>query len=692
MKHNVLKTSLTLLAAVILTACGGNGSDSEGRLGSNPGAQNGAGGNDLTGGNADGSAGNTGDNSGTGGTGDSGNTGGNPDGNTGGNGNTGGGENTCPTLQNVVVTSIAPENNATDVAITSSVQVTFNTDIDADSVDNGSAFISFQTDTSSGTVDATLDVNANAILINPINGLDELTQYTVNLSTALAAACNNEKTLSSEVTSVFTTGSTQDVEQPEVVISTPDLMGLLPVDVSLVIDFTEPLDSSTVNSSAIFLLPVDSAGTPLPNAGKVTGDFSLDGSRVVFVPSEPLNGDSFYELVINTNLQDLSGNPLSIISTNIFRTESLMAIIDDLTGGNGGANPLADLQSALEDLSGTLVGLLPVDSPLPIDNGDAGDGGNGDEGGNEGGNGLPPLEPQTLFELPLTLATQIAGGVQELIELTGLPLPIGFDEFGGFDGLGGLGDFGELLDPSILADLQALFTEFSNDPTSFNLLEAVNRGEYNLVVLELFPLLVDGNLTPEKLTEFSSVLVAVCDPKGSADGTTDACTLSVNIGFGSFSSGVQQAFADALANGDPAALAQSFLTISNLVFDDSGLVSVELLDDSGLPLPEALETPVVSLLNQIGQIEVLGALTNQEDFARLVDVELFSASLATVDAGRLLSITAIPGALFNPDVLLDPNVDLSLLEANGDLINALSDAGLEPLFDGLCSVRLLCAN
>ena len=643
MKKPDFKTSLTLLAAVVLTACGGNGSDSEGRLGSNDSAITDPVGSDQT----DGAVGN-GDDNGAPGTVDP----------------------VCSGESQFEVTEFIPANAAENVSIATSVRVTFNTDLDEDSVDATSAFLSGGT---AGSIDASLSVNGNALLINPVSGLEEDTLYTVNIGAGISAACSENIALGTDASSDFTTGGQEDEDTtaPEILVSTPDLMGLLPVDITLVIDFSEPLDSSTVNFDSIYVIPVDSEGSPIPGSGKIEGDFSFDGSRVLFTPSEPLNGESFYLLEINTNIEDLSGNPLAAVSTNIFRTESLTAVIEGILGGGSGDNPLGDLQAALEDLAGNLLTIVENGTEEP-----------GDEGGNEGGDSGVPTDPQALFELPLTLAALIAAGSEELLALTGLSE----------EDLGDLDNFADLLDSSILAQLQDQLTQFADDPQNFDLLEAFNSGDYDLVILEIFPLLVDGELTPERLTEFSSVLIAVCDPKGNATGTEAACTLSVNIGFGSFSEGVQQAFADALANGDPAALAQSFLTVGELVFSEGGLVDIQVLDDSGLPLPEALEEPLVDLLNQIGQLPVLGSLTNQEDITRLVDVEVLKTSLATVEAGKLLTLTVISEDLLKAGALTDPNLDLGLLQVGGELIDALSDAGLEPLFDGLCNIRLLCTD
>ncbi len=635
MKKPDFKTSLTLLAAVALTACGGNGSDSEGRLGSNDAVVTDPVGSDQT----DGAVGNSDNND--------------------NNGAPGTVDLVCSGESVFAVTEFIPENAAENISVASSVRVTFNTNLAADSVDAASAFLSGG---SAGSVNASLSVNGNALLINPVSGLEENTQYTVNIGAGVSAACSENIALGTDVSSAFTTGGAEDEDTtaPEVVFSTPELMGLLPVDISMSINFSEPLDSSTVNFDSIYIIPVDSDGSPVAGSGKIKGEFSFDGSRVVFTPSEPLNGESFYELVINTNIEDLSGNPLALVTTNIFRTESLTAIIEDLLAGDSEENPLADLQMAFENLASNLLTV--------IENG-------------AGGTDLPTA-PQTLFELPLTLASLIAAGSEELVALTGLSE----------EDLGDLDNFADLLDPSILAQLQDLLTQLADDPQNFDFLEAFNSGDYDLVILEIFPLLVDGELTPERLTEFSSVLIAVCDPKGDATGSSAACTLSVNIGFGSFSENVQQEFADALTGGDTAALAQSFLTISELAFSEGGLVDIEVLDDNGLPLPDALEAPIIDLLNQIGQWPVLGSLTNQDDITRLVDVEILSASLVHLQAGNLLDLTLVPQELLNAGILTDPLLDLSLIQAGGDLIDALSDAGLEPLIDGLCSIRLLCTD
>lgn len=646
MKKLELKASLTILAtALILTACGGNGSSSEGRLGSNDNAASDTGSTDQI------------DNNSNTGSGD------NTNGGAGGAPSTS--EQVCSGDIDFAITGVVPEDGATGVDVGSSARVTFNANIDEGSI---AGAVSLSSATVS-PVDASISVNGNALLINPTSSLDPNTQYTINIEDSVAADCEETVQLPTRATSTFTTdgnaANNGDNEAPEIVISTPDLMGLLPVDLSLVIDFTEPLDSSTVSLDTIFITPVGSDE-------KIAGEFSFDGSRIIFTPSQPLPGNSSFELNIpglsggpNSGLTDLSGNPLAALLEPIsFITSGITAILDGLPGGN----PLGDLQSALEDLAGNLISQLPGDS--------------GGEAPNQ----------QAIFEIPITLGALIAAGAEELTTLLGLPANDAFDPSSLTD-LISPDSLANLLDGSILTQLQGLFASLPVNPSDTAIANALIGGDYDLVVLEIFPLLVNGELTPEKLAEFSSVVIAVCDPKGNATGTDTACTLSVNIGFGSFSEAVQQEFADALTGGDPAALGQAILNVGSLVFsNDGGLLSVDVLDDSGLPLPEALETPIVGLLDQIGQIPVLGSLTNQQDVTRLVNANVLNTSVATVQAGQLLNLVVIPTDLIDAGILTDPNATASLLEANGALLEGLSEAGLEPVFNGLCTIRLLCTD
>jgi len=295
-------------------------------------------------------------------------------------------------------------------------------------------------------VDASISVNGNALLINPTSSLDPNTQYTINIEDSVAADCEDTVQLPTRVTSTFTTDGTAiddgDNVDPEIVISTPDLMGLLPVDLSLVIDFSEPLDSSTVSLDTIFITPVGSNE-------KIAGEFSFDGSRIIFTPSQPLDGNTSYELNIpglpggsgDSGLTDLSGNPLEALPNPIsFITSGITAVIDGLDSAAPG-NPLSALLTQLVALSENLQ--APGDGGLP----------NPDE----------------------------------------------------------------------------------------------------LIIIEIFPFLVDGNVAPEDLADLSSALVAVCDPKE----VDTACTLSLDIAFGSFNEAIQQDFADALTNGDVEALGQA---------------------------------------------------------------------------------------------------------------------------------------
>ena len=78
-----------------------------------------------------------------------------------------------------------------------------------------------------------------------------------------------------------------------------------------------------------------------------------------------------------------------------------------------------------------------------------------------------------------------------------------------------------------------------------------------------------------------------------------------------------------------------------LVFSEGGLVDIQVLDDSGLPLPEALEEPLVDLLNQIGQLPVLGSLTNQEDESVKAALELPAGSYWNMHVQRIGDVEVV---------------------------------------------------
>lgn len=164
-------------------------------------------------------------------------------------------------------------------------------------------------------------------------------------------------------------------------------------------------------------------------------------------------------------------------------------------------------------------------------------------------------------------------------------------------------------------------------------------------------------------TEYSSALVAVCDPKSitTTDPSAD-CALALDLGLDATQ---LQSLADAFTGGNPEqipalfqAMAETFASgdFNNLPPElsealggqlfprEDGLgVEFRLVDDSSIPLPSQAEEPLLMALEAFNTIPVLGDLFNLDDGRSLVDLGLLEGSLLGVDLGGLAEVDVLSG-------------------------------------------------
>lgn len=182
---------------------------------------------------------------------------------------------------------------------------------------------------------------------------------------------------------------------------------------------------------------------------------------------------------------------------------------------------------------------------------------------------------------------------------------------------------------------------------------------------------------------FLTGVVAVCDPKSVNNGEPGVdCTLALDLGLGQSQI---TALADAFTGGNPEQVPDLLLglfeglasgdlsTVPPELADlfeenDRGLLQLRLVDDNGLPLPEPLEDGLLTVLDAVAQIPVLGELTNQQDAKALADIGLLQGSLVRVDLGGLASITVLDGF----ETFVGPNGVLNLGGALFDTLLALA--------------------
>ncbi|HET9709430.1 MAG TPA: Ig-like domain-containing protein [Gemmatimonadales bacterium] len=105
---------------------------------------------------------------------------------------------------------------------------------------------------------------------------------------------------------VFEARSTVTAARPPVVVRTepPPQKRDVPLNATMVIVFSEPIDPSTLTASTVRL--VQGSTTLVGQVTQLTGS----ATTVAFTPADPLTGSTDYRLVITRDIQDLDGDHL----------------------------------------------------------------------------------------------------------------------------------------------------------------------------------------------------------------------------------------------------------------------------------------------------------------------------------------------------------------------------------------------
>lgn len=299
MKTRLLFAVLALVFAVIMAGCGSGGDgggNSSGTGGSSsgdtvtPGNQGSDGGATTPG--TDGSGG-TG--TGAGGTGDSGGTGG-----TGGNGGTA--DTTRP-----VVSYTTPANNATGVAVNSSVSVTFSEAMDPASITTSTFLVADAGNVKSGTI--TMSGGNRIATFKPSAPFSSGSDCSVTLQSGVKDAAGNG--LANAYTWHFSTGTTQDGTPPMVVAVIPASGATnVSLNTAVTVLFSEEFDAASVTGATF---TISQGATP------VSGGIEIVGPTATLKPSANLQPNTSYTGTI-TGVRDLSWNAMSGTFTWTFTT------------------------------------------------------------------------------------------------------------------------------------------------------------------------------------------------------------------------------------------------------------------------------------------------------------------------------------------------------------------------------------
>jgi methionine-rich copper-binding protein CopC len=230
------------------------------------------------------------------------------------------------TAPEVVTTS--PADNAIEVAVNTSITVTFSEPIDPATVTTNTSDTScfgsiqlsadnFTTCVQMSTGDPTHDSENMIFYLTPASDINSTTTYAFKITQSITD--NNNNGLLEEIISEFTT---KDETPPQVESFNPangSTNIVVNTDVKAV--FNEDMNPSTITTSTFTLKD---------GAVPVSGSVSYSGKTATFTPDVYLNVSTTYTATITTGVEDLAGNALSADSTSNFTTAP--AIIDSVTG------------------------------------------------------------------------------------------------------------------------------------------------------------------------------------------------------------------------------------------------------------------------------------------------------------------------------------------------------------------------
>ncbi|MBA3978990.1 MAG: hypothetical protein C0462_00135 [Alcanivorax sp.] len=174
-----------------------------------------------------------------------------------------------------------------------------------------------------------------------------------------------------------------------------------------------------------------------------------------------------------------------------------------------------------------------------------------------------------------------------------------------------------------------------------------------------------------------NTLVAICDPSTPGEN----CTLALDIGLNPLA---LRQLADAFTGGDPAEIPG---LLAEALIGEGGVLGIDLsiLDPNGLgllpdPLEDALNRVLGELQGALEQVPVLNTLFENFSVEALVQASLLQGALLDVQVGGLLSVNVLG---------LGGN---SLIDLSGGLVDALAPV-LDTLSPILCTrLRLICTS
>jgi hypothetical protein len=199
----------------------------------------------------------------------------------------------------LTVLTTDPLNEATSVPVTTSLTVTFNTELT--SAMKASTLIMLKKGLTS--VEGTVSFSGSTATFKPAVNLTPRTIYSGRVKMGTSDPSDDDKSGDSYYWSFTTGGENTDVTAPKVLSTDPaNNATSVAISAKAAVSFSMLMNPATINSST-FTLKQGSAA--------VEGIVSYSGTTATFTPSAALAGNTVYTGTITTGVQDTEGNNLA---------------------------------------------------------------------------------------------------------------------------------------------------------------------------------------------------------------------------------------------------------------------------------------------------------------------------------------------------------------------------------------------
>jgi hypothetical protein len=219
-----------------------------------------------------------------------------------------------PTVLQPEVVSTSPINEDTNIGTNSTVEVKFNKDMNAASI-NASTFTLFN---GTSQVEGTVSYADSTAIFTPVSNLTASKTFIATITKEVKDVAGTS--LKSDYKFSFTSGLAPDITVPTITLTDP-LNNATDVlfDKAISITFSEAMDVSTINTTSFTLKQGTTA---------IAGAVSNAGNTATFTPTAILSAGLVYTATVSTSVTDVSGIALAAAKVWSFTTDALPTVAE----------------------------------------------------------------------------------------------------------------------------------------------------------------------------------------------------------------------------------------------------------------------------------------------------------------------------------------------------------------------------